>query len=630
MAGAPVSPESAPLLNFSTAARRHPRRWRHERARQARARRADAFLADSRVATFAGHRLRLRPHRADGLRVGLQGRQSPDGPHATRTGRSSCPSASRSRRSSSRGSPYSNPRCLGVTIPTGGAYADIEVSLPNGGDLTTIRALESRAAPLRRASALSAGHGLRDPARGRQRRSSGVRSSRRPRRTTSSIRRGIGEPSRSRTPEAARRAGASSASRRPFPSRTGDMIEFDRGDASAMLVKPRDSDAKLYLDQPLESVPAWRDMSATYPFPGVPVRPQPPALTIGAGVDTGAGPSNTVPPSISGLVAVGETLTVTSGTWTGDAPITYSRVWRRDGATIPGATGTAYETVAADVGKIITVVVTAANSTASATAASAPAGPITGEERGGPDFFTVRPAGPYYVDPDNVPANTTRIEYEMRIRLGGAGSSTVTLAAQESTGCDSRSAFPSGLWRCVVEDGDGTKMISGASSFSAIPALGRWFKARLRRELRDESTRASSSMTWWWTRSRSSTRRTPPASRISRDSASSRQQSGGSPVAGGGIGTVDVEYVQAMLTTERNADSAQTHRRDQRQFRCRGNGATTHDRRRWHGLKRLVRRWPSPASRAAASARSVPRSAVSSGFPTAVPPSGAARSVSVG
>ena len=442
------------------------------------------------------------------------------------------------------GVPVSDPVITGVTIPSGGAYADITVTLPNGGDLTTIRALESRPAP-------GAEPPHYQPVMGFEiRRNGDDDDERRPVFKTMET----GYPAAYRGTVAIVDGGSGSPRRgviRITPDvafAEGDIIEFDRGDASGHLLAPRDMNAEIYLDQPVESVTAWRDTGATYPFPGIAVRPQPQPLVIGAGVGSGGGPVNTVAPVLTGTPQAGETLSVTDGTWTGDAPITYSRVWRRDGAAIPGATGTTYDMAAADVGKHIAVAVTAANSAASATAVSAPVGPITGAARGGPDFFTVRPEGPYYVDPDNVPANTTRIEYEMRIRLGGTGTSTVTLAAQESTGCDIQLGFPNGLWRCVVEDGGGTKMISGASSFSGVPPSGEWFKLVFDADFATSRARiivddvvvdtipfiAAAS---------------PASFQSNREISFFATSGGGNPAAGAGIGTVDCEYVQAHFTT---------------------------------------------------------------------------------
>lgn len=83
----------------------------------------------------------------------------------------------------------------------------------------------------------------------------------------------------------------------------------------------------------------------------------------------GTMPRNTVAPAISGTAQVGQTLTVTNGTWTGNSA-TYVRQWRANGVNISGATGTTYAPVVGDVGKVITCVVTATNSTGSVSAAS--------------------------------------------------------------------------------------------------------------------------------------------------------------------------------------------------------------------------------------------------------------------
>lgn len=79
-------------------------------------------------------------------------------------------------------------------------------------------------------------------------------------------------------------------------------------------------------------------------------------------------PVNSVAPAITGTATVGETLTVTNGTWSGSP--TYTRQWKRDGANISGATGLTYVLVAADSGKTITCVVTATNAGGAVTATS--------------------------------------------------------------------------------------------------------------------------------------------------------------------------------------------------------------------------------------------------------------------
>ncbi|NTG07145.1 hypothetical protein [Rhizobium rhizogenes] len=82
-------------------------------------------------------------------------------------------------------------------------------------------------------------------------------------------------------------------------------------------------------------------------------------------------PANTVLPAITGTAQVGQTLTATNGTWTGSPTPTYTRQWKADGADISGATATTYVPVSGDVGKVITVTVTATNSAGNANATSA-------------------------------------------------------------------------------------------------------------------------------------------------------------------------------------------------------------------------------------------------------------------
>jgi len=79
----------------------------------------------------------------------------------------------------------------------------------------------------------------------------------------------------------------------------------------------------------------------------------------------------TATPSISGILKVGNTLTVNVGTWESGA--TTSQQWRRNGSPITLATGTTYTLQKSDKGKSISVTVTATKagySTISATSAS--------------------------------------------------------------------------------------------------------------------------------------------------------------------------------------------------------------------------------------------------------------------
>jgi hypothetical protein len=91
-------------------------------------------------------------------------------------------------------------------------------------------------------------------------------------------------------------------------------------------------------------------------------------------VGSANGPSNTVQPSVSGTAAVGETLTVSNGSWSATA--TYARQWQRcdsSGANclnIDGATGQAYGVRTIDVGNRLRALVTAHSTGGQTTVAS--------------------------------------------------------------------------------------------------------------------------------------------------------------------------------------------------------------------------------------------------------------------
>lgn len=77
-------------------------------------------------------------------------------------------------------------------------------------------------------------------------------------------------------------------------------------------------------------------------------------------------PVNTVAPVISGTEAVGETLTCTSGTFTGDATITYSYQWFANGNAVPGETASTKVLATADIGKVFACRVMAKNDSGTA------------------------------------------------------------------------------------------------------------------------------------------------------------------------------------------------------------------------------------------------------------------------
>ena len=80
-------------------------------------------------------------------------------------------------------------------------------------------------------------------------------------------------------------------------------------------------------------------------------------------------PINTIKPSISGIYTVGQTLTCSTGTWTGDPTISYSYQWKRDITNI-GTNTNSYLLISADTNNPIYCVVTATNTVGSNSAYS--------------------------------------------------------------------------------------------------------------------------------------------------------------------------------------------------------------------------------------------------------------------
>jgi hypothetical protein len=101
------------------------------------------------------------------------------------------------------------------------------------------------------------------------------------------------------------------------------------------------------------------------------------ALTAVVAALTAPAPHNTASPTVSGSPTVVRSMTATSGTWTGTAPIRFSFRWRlcsAAGGDCADTTRTSriYKPSAGDLGRTLRVLVTAKNGSASASALSGP------------------------------------------------------------------------------------------------------------------------------------------------------------------------------------------------------------------------------------------------------------------
>ncbi|HEX4745396.1 MAG TPA: hypothetical protein VFU99_00820 [Gaiellaceae bacterium] len=94
-------------------------------------------------------------------------------------------------------------------------------------------------------------------------------------------------------------------------------------------------------------------------------------------------PRSTAPPTVAGTPSLGETLTASPGTWSGN-PTTFTYAWQRctsagtSCVAIPGATGRTHLVVREDMGFTIRVIVTARNRSGTGTAASEPTSVVGG------------------------------------------------------------------------------------------------------------------------------------------------------------------------------------------------------------------------------------------------------------
>src|SRR5207244_2630204 len=82
-------------------------------------------------------------------------------------------------------------------------------------------------------------------------------------------------------------------------------------------------------------------------------------------------PVNTALPVISGTPVASQALSCSTGSWTGEAPLTFHWQWLRDGSPIIPAAGNAYVVQSADQGHTLSCLVEAFNHAGGAAATSA-------------------------------------------------------------------------------------------------------------------------------------------------------------------------------------------------------------------------------------------------------------------
>ena len=103
-------------------------------------------------------------------------------------------------------------------------------------------------------------------------------------------------------------------------------------------------------------------------------------------IDGGNVPVNSVAPALSGTAQEGQTLTCSTGTWSGTPTYTYQ--WKRNGSNIGSATNSTYTLVTADVAQSIKCTVTATNALGSSNADSNTVTPTSSTDADAQAFIT--------------------------------------------------------------------------------------------------------------------------------------------------------------------------------------------------------------------------------------------------
>jgi hypothetical protein len=181
------------------------------------------------------------------------------------------------------------------------------------------------------------------------------------------------------------------------------------------------------------------------------------AFSSATSVVVGAIPANTTPPNVSGVAGDGQTLTGTTGSWSGSPTITYAYQWQDAPAAagpytnIAGAISGNYTISSADIGKYLRLSVIATNGSGSTTAFSSNTASVTG----------------------NAPANTTLPT------LSGTATDGATLSSTNGSWSGSPTITYSYQWQSGTSAAGPWANIAGATSATytiTSSDIGKWLR----------------------------------------------------------------------------------------------------------------------------------------------------------
>lgn len=199
----------------------------------------------------------------------------------------------------------------------------------------------------------------------------------------------------------------------------------------------------------------------------------------------GNAPANTVAPAVTGTATVGQTLSSTTGTWTGVPTPTFTFQWQRSASNIGGATSSTYVLVDADAANTIRCVVTATNAVSAVSANSNSTASVAATVPGAPTIGTATQTGAttatvVFTQPSSN-GGATITSYTATSSPGG-GTGTLSQAGSGTINVTGLSGGTSYTFTVTATNSAGTSAASGASNSITTPlaigqALGGGFYA---------------------------------------------------------------------------------------------------------------------------------------------------------